>query len=141
MLSVYQHTHPLDVWVGPQRPQRRDRPHLRGGHTLCVDVSEMFLRNTRSRIGCSVASKVGWRGAQWLGLVGFPMDRGPYEAFQSCREIVDRAESPGAGTRQWRVVSRADVCGALCGWWWWHSQVAAPNRPVQAISRVDRLVV
>ena len=65
----------------------------------------------------------------------------PYEAFQSFREVVGRAESPGAGNRQWRVVSRADVCGALFGWWWWHSQVAARNRSVQAISRVGRLGV
>ena len=69
------------------------------------------------------------------------MGCGPYEAFQSCRGVVGRAESPVTGSRQWRVVSRADVCGALYGRWWWHSQVAAPNRPVQAISRVGLLGV
>ena len=31
------------------------------------------------------------------------MGCGPYEAFQSCRDVVGRAESPGVGSRQWRV--------------------------------------
>ena len=41
-----------------------------------------------------------------------------------------------AKSRQWRVVSRADVCGALFGGLWCHSLAAAPNWPVQAILQV-----
>ena len=44
------------------------------------------------------------------------MDRGPYYTFQSCREVVSRSESSGAGNGQWRVVSRADVCGRDSLW-------------------------
>ena len=67
------------------------------------------------------------------------MDRGSYYTFQSCREVVSRSDSCGAGNGQWRVVSRADVVRALCGWLWWHSQMAASNRPVQAFLQLGRL--
>ena len=71
------------------------------------------------------------------------MARGPCLASQSCREGVGRAESE-AGSMEWLVVSRADVRGALFGglWMsWCHSQAAAPNWLVPAISRVGRLGV
>ncbi len=49
--------------------------------------------------------------------------------------------SLGRGGRQWRIVCRADVCGALFDGLRCHSQAAAPNGLVQAISRVGRLGV
>ncbi len=40
-----------------QRAEMRKR--LRGGHIICVDVDESFLRTTRSLIGYSASSEAG----------------------------------------------------------------------------------
>ncbi len=44
------------------------------------------------------------REGRYVGIGGVPIERGPYYAFHSYREVVGRAES-GAESRPWRVVS------------------------------------